>query len=303
MSAVDVIVTKDSEGFYWSTPFYVLFAAPIKFFRNARIERVAIEVNGRALPDVQMFKDLNGEVYFVDEENAGANNFQKLPTQECLKLMRLNRGQNTIKFCAVTTSQYASAKIFLWDTNAKIVVTDIDGTITRSDMRGHLYSRFGVKWHHNAVSDCFAKVNGLGYKIVYVTARSMTMEAATRKYISELGLPQGPLLLSPKSLVGAVASELITRDSKFGKIEHLTNIVKLFPNRANPIVAGFGNNENDEWAYHNAGIPQSHIFIVNKRSEIVVSSGRTSYEVVAAEICKFFHELVQDLENNEIGGC
>jgi len=305
MSAMDVIVTKDTEGYFWSTPFYVLFAAPIVFRRNACVEQVAVEVNGAAIPAIQMFKDLNGEVYFVDEENAGAgaNNNQKMPTHECLKLMNLKKGENTIKFFAVATGQYVSAKIFMWDTNAKIVVTDVDGTITRSDMRGHLYSRFGVKWHHNAVSDCFAKVNGLGYKIVYITARSMTMEAVTRKYIYELGLPAGPLLLSPKSLMGAVTSELITRDAKFGKIEHLTNIVKLFPNCANPIVAGFGNNENDEWAYRSSGIPHSHIFIVNKKSEILVSSGRTSYEVVATEICKFFHELVHELEKNEEAGC
>lgn len=298
MSAMDVIVTKDSEGYYWCSPFYVLFTSNLKFFRQTCVESVLVEVNGREIQDIQMLKDLNGEVFFIDEESAGANNHLKTPTQEYLKSMNLSKGENTIKFSTSTTHQVAHAKIFLWDTNVKIVVTDVDGTITRSDMRGHLYSRFGYKWHHNSVSDCFSKVYGLGYKIIYLTARSMTMEAVTRKYISELGLPAGPILLSPKTLVGAFTSEVITRDAKFGKIEHLTNIVKLFPNCENPIVAGFGNNENDEWAYSYSGVPRSHIFIVNKKSEIQVSSGRTSYEVVATEICKFFRELVQDLEHN-----
>lgn len=299
MSAMDVIVTKDSKMLFHSTPFYILFSTPM--FSKACVERVSVEVNGKAIPEIQMFKDLNGEVCFVDEENAGANNHQKVPTQEVLQSMKLARGENKVKFIATTTRQSACAKIFLWNTNTKIVVTDIDGTITRSDMRGHLYNRFGMKWHHNDVANCFSKVYELGYQIVYITARSMTMEGVTRKYIGELALPAGPLLLSPKTLVGAFTSELITRDAKLGKMEHLSNIVNLFPNCENPIVAGFGNNENDEWAYKKAGIPKSHIFIVNKKSEILVATGRTSYESVATEVCKFFHKLVHDLETNEEG--
>lgn len=109
-------------------------------------------------------------------------------------------------------------------------------------MRGHLCSKFGVKWHHNAVSDCFKKVHELGYQVVYLTARSISMvclmtrlcldtqdltnvqEYNTRRYIAELGLPPGPLLLSRKTFAGAISSEIIKKDAKFGKAEHLTSI-------------------------------------------------------------------------------
>jgi len=321
MSAMDVIVTQDKEGNYSCTPFYVLFHCSM--LKQNILERVVMTVNECVRQEVQMYKDYSGEVFFVDDEvhdysylflqntcthlendetyngcikNAGANNHQKVPAQEYLKSMKLHEGVNTVRFSTVGTNQIATAKIFLWGIGAKIVVTDIDGTITKSDTRGLFYSRFGMKWHHNHVTDCFKKVYDLGYKIVFITARSMTMEAQTRKYIAELGLPVGPLLLSPKTLVQAFASELISRDSKQDKMEHLSHIISLFPNCENPIVAGFGNNENDEWAYHKSGIPNSHIFIVNKKSEILCNSGRTSYEVVSSEICKFFQSLVQDLK-------
>jgi len=298
---MDVIVTLDSQGMYESTPFNVLFIAPLRMFKQAVVERVALEINGRVIPEVPMFKDLSGEVYFVDDENAGANNHNKVPTQEYLTSMRLAKGVNRVRFTSMITRQSAFAKIFVWDTDVKIVVTDIDGTITRSDVRGHLCSRLGVKWHHNSVADCFRKLNELGYKIVYLTARSVTMEVCTRKYIEELGLPVGPLLLSPKTFASAFASELIFQDAKYCKKEHLTNIINLFPKDCNPLVAGFGNNENDEWAYRKCGIPPSHVFIVNKKSQIIVSSSTTSYEVVATEICKFFHSLVKDLrEENKL---
>jgi len=292
---MDIIVTIDGEGNYSCTPFYVLFPCSY-FFRQTIFETVVVQVNGSDIPELQMYKDCNGEVYFVDDENFGANGGQRTPSLEHLHQMRLQNGVNSVKFTTTLTKQTAIANLFVWPNDVKIVVTDIDGTITRSDVRGHLYNRFGMRWNHSSVSDCFKKVNNLGYKIVYLTSRSITMEAATRKYISSLGLPLGPLLLSPKTLVQAFTSEVITKDSKHGKVLHLNSIVRLFPKcSVCPIVAGFGNNVNDEWAYRTVGVPKSHIFIVNKKSEIICASGRTSYEVVATEICKFFQSLVQDL--------
>jgi len=297
MSAMDVIVTQNKEGLYTCTPFYVLFRCHV--FKQNPLERVSVTVNDVPKPEVQMYKDFTGEVFFVDDETTGAShNHQRVPTQEYLNAMQLRPGTNTISFTTSCSQHATIAKIFLWRMCEKIVVTDIDGTITKSDTRGLFYSRFGMQWHHNHVTDCFKKVYDLGYKIVYVTARSITMELATRKYIAELGLPPGPLLLSPKSLVQALTSEIISRDSKYAKMEHLENIISLFPGGDSPIVAGFGNNENDEWAYRKSGIPPSHIFIVNKKSEILCNSGRTSYEVVSSEICKFFHSLVQDLKQD-----
>jgi len=289
---MDVIVTVDKEGSMWSSPFYVSFAPHISFLRQVVVEPVILEINGVVRPDISMLKDIDGEVYFVDDEGAGAHNYSKVPSPEDLQRMGLLKGENKIRFTTVTTHQYTYAKVFVWGTNAKIVVTDIDGTITRSDVRGHLCSKLRVKWHHNSVCECFKKVSELGYKIVYLTARSISMEHNTRKYLEDMQLPSGPLLLSRKHLAGAVASEILRKDAKFEKAEHLTNILTLFPPGSNPIVAGFGNNENDDWAYRSTGVPASHIFIVNKKSEILVSSSRTSYEVVAAEVCKFFQNVL-----------
>jgi len=292
MSAMDVIVTVDKEGSMRSSPFCVSFAPHIAFLRQVVVEQVILEINGVVKSDISLLKDIDGEVYFVDDEAAGANNYSKVPSHENLLKMGLLKGENVVRFTTVNTHQFTYAKIFVWSTNAKIVVTDIDGTITRSDVRGHLCSKLRMKWHHNSVCECFKKVRELGYQVVYLTARSISMEHTTRKYLQDMELPSGPVLLSRKRFAGAVASEIIKKDAKLEKAEHVTNILNLFPAGSNPIVAGFGNNENDNWVYRNAGIPESHIFIVNKKSEILVSSSRTSYEVVAAEVCKFFQNVL-----------
>jgi phosphatidate phosphatase PAH1 len=47
------------------------------------------------------------------------------------------------------------------------------------------------------------------------------------------------------------------------------NIQNLFPIGINPFVGGFGNRENDAVAYKYMNIPIDHIFIINKKTEII----------------------------------
>lgn len=56
-----------------------------------------------------------------------------------LKMMSLNYGRNEIKFLISTELQglrELTGNIYLLKSDAKIVVSDIDGTITRSDIYG-----------------------------------------------------------------------------------------------------------------------------------------------------------------------
>jgi phosphatidate phosphatase LPIN len=38
-----------------------------------------------------------------------------------------------------------SASIFLWNCRARVVISDVDGTITKSDALGHLLPRVGIQ--------------------------------------------------------------------------------------------------------------------------------------------------------------
>lgn len=57
--------------------------------------------------------------------------------------------------------QEIHANIYLWDKDTKIVVSDIDGTITRSDALGHLLTAVGEDWSHSGVANLFT------YTILY----------------------------------------------------------------------------------------------------------------------------------------
>jgi len=51
-----------------------------------------------------------------------------------------------------TTKEEINMKIFLWDYREKLIVSDIDGTITRSDIAGQLLTNY----IHTGVTKLFA---------------------------------------------------------------------------------------------------------------------------------------------------
>jgi phosphatidate phosphatase LPIN len=70
--------------------------------------------------------------------------------------------------------------VFLWDYTTKIVISDVDGTITKSDVLGHVLPRFGNDWSHDGVADLFNKITNRGYQILYLSARAIGQADLTR---------------------------------------------------------------------------------------------------------------------------
>lgn len=63
--------------------------------------------------------------------------------------------------------------IYLWNYKAKIVVSDIDGTITKSDVLGHLLPILGKDWAQSGVAQLFTKIKNNGYNFLYLSARAI----------------------------------------------------------------------------------------------------------------------------------
>jgi phosphatidate phosphatase LPIN len=120
----------------------------------------------------------------------------------------LKQGQNTITF-SVTSRLHGTlevtATVFLWQEDAKVVISDIDGTITRSDVLGHLLPMWGRDWSHVGVAQLLSDIKRQGYEVVYLTARAIGQARITRDYITRLrqgnaSLPPGPIITTPDSL-------------------------------------------------------------------------------------------------------
>uniref|UniRef100_A0A3B3TC38 phosphatidate phosphatase n=1 Tax=Paramormyrops kingsleyae TaxID=1676925 RepID=A0A3B3TC38_9TELE len=205
-------------------------------------------------------------------------------SSEQLRSLQLKEGPNDVVF-SVTTQYQGTCRcegtIYLWRWDDKIIVSDIDGTITRSDTLGHILPTLGKDWTHQGIARLYHNVSLNGYKFVYCSARAIGMADMTRGYlhwVKERGtmLPQGPVLLSPSSLFSALHREVIEKKPEKFKIECLTDIKNLFHPNTEPFYAAFGNRATDVYAYKEVGVPLNRIFTVNPKGELIQEHAKTN---------------------------
>ncbi|XP_041823511.1 phosphatidate phosphatase LPIN2-like isoform X1 [Melanotaenia boesemani] len=125
--------------------------------------------------------------------------------------LKLRDGPNDVTFSITTQYQGTSrceGTIYLWNWDDKVIISDIDGTITKSDVFGQILPQLGKDWTHRGIAKLYHSVHENGYKFLYCSARAIGMADMTRGYlhwVNDRGtlLPQGPLMLSPSSLFSA----------------------------------------------------------------------------------------------------
>uniref|UniRef100_A0A673ZBZ8 phosphatidate phosphatase n=1 Tax=Salmo trutta TaxID=8032 RepID=A0A673ZBZ8_SALTR len=202
--------------------------------------------------------------------------------------LKLREGPNDVTF-SITTQYQGTCRcegtIYLWNWDDKVIISDIDGTITKSDVFGQILPQLGKDWTHQGIAKLYHSVHENGYKFLYCSARAIGMADMTRGYlhwVNDRGtiLPQGPLMLSPSSLFSAFHREVIEKKPEKFKIECLTDIKNLFYPNTHPFYAAFGNRTNDVFAYKQVGVPVCRIFTVNPKGELILEQSKgnkTSY--------------------------
>ncbi|XP_003272802.2 phosphatidate phosphatase LPIN1 isoform X6 [Nomascus leucogenys] len=254
---------------------------------------------GEQPPQLSMATRVKHESSSSDEERAAAkpSNTGHLPllpnvsykktlrlTSEQLKSLKLKNGPNDVVF-SVTTQYQGTCRcegtIYLWNWDDKVIISDIDGTITRSDTLGHILPTLGKDWTHQGIAKLYHKVSQNGYKFLYCSARAIGMADMTRGYlhwVNERGtvLPQGPLLLSPSSLFSALHREVIEKKPEKFKVQCLTDIKNLFFPNTEPFYAAFGNRPADVYSYKQVGVSLNRIFTVNPKGELVQEHAKTN---------------------------
>ena len=220
------------------------------------------------------------------------------PSSNQIKKLELKEGPNEILYVVESTTggiQTLKSRIYLWKSTEKLIISDIDGTITKSDVLGYIFPVFGIDWSHEGVTDLFTNLYKNGYKIIYLTARAIGQSTMTKNYLNNLiqekqKLPPGPMLMSPDGLFSALKREIIQRKPHLLKIPLLTEIKNLFPENTKPFFAGFGNRDTDAIAYRYLDIPLNNIFIVDPKSEVIQLGieGTTTYQNINNELEKYF---------------
>ncbi|KAK7393618.1 hypothetical protein VNO78_22176 [Psophocarpus tetragonolobus] len=220
-----------------------------------------------------------------------------VPTNEQIASLNLKDGQNLVTFSFSTRvlgTQQVDAHIYLWKYNARIVISDVDGTITKSDVLGQFMPLVGKDWTQSGVARLFSAIKENGYQLLFLSARAIVQAYLTRNFLLNLKqdgktLPNGPIVISPDGLFPSLYREVIRRAPHEFKIACLEDIKRLFPSDYNPFYAGFGNRDTDELSYRKIGIPKGKIFIINPKGEVAISHR------IGAKSYTSLHTLVNDM--------
>lgn len=228
------------------------------------------------------------------------------PSSHQLQELELKQGKNEICFICKSTSsgiQTLKSNIYLWPSTSKIVISDVDGTITRSDVLGQVLPFLGRDWTHEGVIDLFTEITKRGYKILYLTARAIGQSTMTKNYLDSLiqekkPLPEGPLFMSPDGLFTSLKREVIERKPHLLKIPLLTELKNLFPDGTKPFFAGFGNRETDGVAYRYLEVPLNNIFIIDTKSNVLRlgDTEKTSYKLLSNNLDGIFPNIQDNKE-------
>uniref|UniRef100_A0A8C8DZT9 phosphatidate phosphatase n=1 Tax=Oryzias sinensis TaxID=183150 RepID=A0A8C8DZT9_9TELE len=223
-------------------------------------------------------------------------------TSQQIERLNLRQGANKVVFSVTTQYQgtcRCEAAIYLWKWDDRVVISDIDGTITKSDALGHILPQFGKDWTHKGIAKLYHKIHQNGYKFLYCSARAIGMAAITKDYLQWVNdkgtvLPKGPVLLAPSSLFSALHREVIEKKPEVFKVACLNDIRDLFNPGRRPFYAAFGNRTNDAYAYKKVGVPETRIFTVNPKGELtqeMTKGNKSSYTHLSELVEHFFPTL------------
>lgn len=140
---------------------------------------------------------------------------------------------------------------YLWPSGEKVIVVDIDGTLTTSDAEllhavadGSYIPQMMTA--ANTMAQEWAKK---GYPIVYLTARAHVYDAETRAWLDMLDFPKGPIITTNATTPSADAYKTIW-------------LQRMITNFGWTVYAAYGNAATDITAYANVSIPLDHTFII-----------------------------------------
>ncbi|KAF1988494.1 LNS2-domain-containing protein [Aulographum hederae CBS 113979] len=228
-------------------------------------------------------------------------------TNDQLKAMDLKPGSNSMSF--TVNRSVCQAFIYLWTADVPVVISDIDGTITKSDALGHVFTMIGRDWTHLGVAKLFTDIVANGYNILYLTSRSVGLADTTRGYLNGVmqegyTLPKGPVIMSPDRTAAALRRELYLRKPEVFKMACLRDIMGLFNKGASetPFYAGFGNRFTDALSYRSVNIPQTRIFTINSNSEVsldllTLNKYKTGYASMREIVDHYFPPVTMLVKN------
>ena len=132
------------------------------------------------------------------------------------------------------------AEVYLYTLTDKIIISDMDGTMTKTDIRGFYHNCKGNHYLHDGYETFVRELMHNGYKIIWITMRSITMYAFSKRYIRQYVGVEGALFPEPEEFFPSFKKEIMKKTGNI-KTNMIRMIRELFPLEVNPFDGGLGN--------------------------------------------------------------
>ena len=175
------------------------------------------------------------------EHSPPPGTFTRTPSSAMLKHLHLNKGRNIIICKNRMSGTIAEFSIYLYERTDKIIIMDIDGTVTKSDVRGYVESVYlGVyNYTHDGIINFLNELQERSKcHLLYLTSRPISHIKETRLLLqnardrSTTGqgkcLPHGPVFSNTETLMTAAYRELIAKNTVALKSSILLTISEVF---------------------------------------------------------------------------
>jgi phosphatidate phosphatase LPIN len=142
---------------------------------------VEIFINGNLTPGVNFQLDKKGYIqpHFLADKQ--------------VRKLKLNFGMNKVTYKLEGFT--IDAEIYLYADNDRLVVSDVDGTVTKNDLGGHLHNFLSKDYLHEGYADLAQKIDKNGYKMVWLTMRALPLYDYSKNYLRETCKIDGPILM------------------------------------------------------------------------------------------------------------
>jgi len=299
--ASDVVVVRRMNGEFESTGWYGQIGKMSSLTQSRMGKEVSIFVNSVPARPKMIISESGNFQFSSDNGN--------LMLAADMEELNLQQGKNEARYVCQELDVIIHFSVFLFNETDKLIISDIDGTITESDVKGHVAAFFGFTAVQKDVVELYEKIYNNGYKVLYLTARSMAQDISTKEYLFKMlqnqdgfSIPEGPVLFSPLPLISGVIAEVVEKTPYVQKTKIIQELWSLFKSANNSdinktIVGSYGDKVTDVRAYNDAGISMMKTYIVNPKGELrTEGSGEvSSYKEQIENLDKLYPKLA--LEN------
>lgn len=193
-------------------------------------------------------KGQHASVLGYDDE--GGMIFFKIPEEK-----RLELGRHRLRLVVSGDQSAADVYLEVLPQNTSLFVSDVDGTLTTSELGQGLASVLGtLPPAHPGSAVLFQGLAQKGYRPLYLTARSSNLIQRTRDFVANKKFPAGVIMTSTATTFGISGS--------IG-VAYKTAALQSLEDRGFKISYGFGNTKVDAEAFANVNIPENHKFFFN----------------------------------------